>query len=273
MFAQHDMKTESRNIMIVEDEMVVAHFIRDWLTHFGFHVSGIAVEYESAIALSAQEEIDLVIMDIHIKGERDGIETARKLGKPVVYITAYDDDLHFNRAMESNPLGYLLKPFDERDLKILVNLAFDKIKKGKELIESTREKKGKHSASTDRTGLAQFDPEEIQRMERRLNRLLTVDKVYRDSELDLSKLAKMLECKPWKVSLFINEHLKIDFRDLIAGYRIKEVQEALLDDGDRSILRIALDAGFDSRSTFYRAFLNQVGMTPSEFREKKKHRF
>lgn len=119
-------------IMIVEDESIVALDMRVRLTRLGYQVVGIANTAQQGIALAAQHRPDLALMDIRLKGEMDGIETATVLRAdfqiPVVYLTAYADDTTLARAKPTQPLGYLIKPFEERELHSTIEMALYKIK-------------------------------------------------------------------------------------------------------------------------------------------------
>ncbi|MBN8595451.1 MAG: response regulator [Anaerolineae bacterium] len=119
-------------IMIVEDESIVALDMRVRLTRLGYQVVGIANTAREGIALASTQRPDLALMDIRLKGDMDGIETATILRAefqiPVVYLTAYADDTTLARAKPTQPLGYLIKPFEERELHSTIEMALYKIK-------------------------------------------------------------------------------------------------------------------------------------------------
>ncbi|HLN32766.1 MAG TPA: response regulator [Gemmataceae bacterium] len=127
-------------IFIVEDEGVVAQNIQEMLEQFGYSVSGSASTGESALEEMAKAPPDLALIDIRLKGKIDGIETAQKLHEsspiPVVYMTAYADQHTLQRAKETEPLGYLVKPFDARELGAVVEVALHKAKIERTLRES-----------------------------------------------------------------------------------------------------------------------------------------
>ncbi|RMD86537.1 MAG: response regulator, partial [Candidatus Dadabacteria bacterium] len=118
-------------ILIVEDEHIVAEDIKQTLISLGYRVVGIAASAEEALEKVAKDKPQLALMDIKIKGKIDGIETASLLyqnyGVPVVYLTAHADDETLSRAVKTSPYGYILKPFDEVELKVCLQLAFHKI--------------------------------------------------------------------------------------------------------------------------------------------------
>ena len=119
----------SNKILIVEDESIVAADIQDCLENLGYGVCGKASSGEQAMQLTAELNPDMVMMDIKLKGEMDGIEAASKLRKkniPVIYLTAHADERTLERAKITEPYGYVLKPFEEIELKIALELAFHK---------------------------------------------------------------------------------------------------------------------------------------------------
>lgn len=114
-------------ILIVEDEFIVAQDIRDILESQEYMVTSIVTSGEDAIERIERDSPDLVLMDINLRGKLDGIETAehirRRYGIPVVYLTAYIDEEMQNRAMITDPLGYITKPFQRRELLIIIEIA------------------------------------------------------------------------------------------------------------------------------------------------------
>lgn len=110
-------------ILIVEDERLIANDIARMLKKNAYSVIGIADNAESALDLIGEHKPDLCILDINIKGKIDGIELAAKLDIPFVYLTAYYDQSTVDRAKKTNPGAYIVKPFNERDLLVNIELA------------------------------------------------------------------------------------------------------------------------------------------------------
>src|SRR6056297_761285 len=114
-------------IQIVEDEGVVALDIRRHVESFGYSVSGIHASGEEAISSFDSETPNLVLMDIRLQGELDGIESARiireKHDVPVIILTAYADEKTVERAKFIEPFGYIIKPFEERELRTNIEMA------------------------------------------------------------------------------------------------------------------------------------------------------
>ncbi len=118
------------SIMVVEDEIVVAMEIEEKLRAIGYDVVSICSTGEEAIMGIEERRPDLVLMDIRLDGELDGIETAEQIRKrhdlPVVYLTAYADDATLNRAKLTEPFGYLVKPFSQTELRTTIEVALYK---------------------------------------------------------------------------------------------------------------------------------------------------
>lgn len=117
-------------ILIVEDDVSVSHLIAAMLKALGHEVTGIAVSAEGAYNLIEKKAPDLILMDIMIKGDTDGIDAAAYIKKkydiPFIYLTALSDDKSVQRAKETEPMNYLLKPFDLKDLKTSIEMALYK---------------------------------------------------------------------------------------------------------------------------------------------------
>jgi PAS domain S-box-containing protein len=120
----------SPQILVVEDEALVAKNIGMELNELGYGLCGVAACGEDAIKIAAETHPDLVLMDIVLKGDLDGVETTQRIREqmdvPVVYITAYADDHTLERAKKTDPFGYLLKPYEERELHTTIQIALHK---------------------------------------------------------------------------------------------------------------------------------------------------
>lgn len=117
-------------IFIVEDEAIVANDIKETLISLGYMAAGIAKSGELALEKIKQSPPDLVLMDIHLAGEMDGVDTAGKVHVlydiPVIYLTAYADKILLERAKVTEPYGYVVKPYDERELHSVIEMALYK---------------------------------------------------------------------------------------------------------------------------------------------------
>lgn len=121
---------EKKKIFVVEDESIVSLEIQSRIKHLGYIVSGTAASGDEAIRKVIDLKPDLILMDIRIKGEIDGIETAAEIKKiydvPIIFLTAYADPVTIQRAKITDPFGYIIKPFEERELHISIEIALYK---------------------------------------------------------------------------------------------------------------------------------------------------
>jgi len=128
------------NILIVEDESIIALDIRNSLESNGYQVAGQADRGEDAISQAGRLRPDLILMDISLKGNMNGIEAAEqiraKFDIPVIFISAYTDASIIELARNAEPYGYILKPFEERALSIAIEIALYKHGMEKKLRES-----------------------------------------------------------------------------------------------------------------------------------------
>lgn len=117
-------------VLIVEDENLVARDLHNMVRLLGYEVTAVVQTGEEVIASLNQKKPDLVLMDIVLKGKLDGISVAAVVWEeyciPVVYITSFADDLTFERAKLTEPFGYLIKPFEERELELTIETALYK---------------------------------------------------------------------------------------------------------------------------------------------------
>jgi DNA-binding LytR/AlgR family response regulator len=115
------------NILIVEDESIVAKDIQHSLKKLGYNVVDVVSTGENAITAASEKKPDLVLMDIMLKGAMSGIDAAHtikeKLNIPVIFLTAYADESTFNKAKITEPYGYIIKPFKEVDLHTSIEMA------------------------------------------------------------------------------------------------------------------------------------------------------
>ncbi len=127
-------------ILIAEDEQIVAKNIEKRLTADGYQVVASVSTGEDAIEKAKLYSPDIILMDIKLKGKIDGIETAdilrRNFQLPVIFLTSYADEETFQRAKSTEPFGYLIKPFDNKELNRVVELALYKNKIYQELLET-----------------------------------------------------------------------------------------------------------------------------------------
>jgi two-component system, cell cycle sensor histidine kinase and response regulator CckA len=127
-------------IMVVEDESIVAEDMKAMLEGFGYAVPAVAFSGEDAVKKACDMHPDLVLMDIVLKGQMSGVEAVEHIRAhcniPVVYVTAYADENTVRRAKVTEPFGYLLKPFDAKELQTAIEIALYKHQMEKKLHDS-----------------------------------------------------------------------------------------------------------------------------------------
>lgn len=125
-------------VLIVEDEVIIALDIKRTLLLLGLNVLDFAVSYDEALESVKTYSPDLIMMDINLKNSKDGIETAIAIQNikniPLIYLTAFCDDVTINRAILTNPIQYMMKPFKTEELKSTIRLSLYKIEKQDKLI-------------------------------------------------------------------------------------------------------------------------------------------
>jgi len=122
-----DLHSSRLRALIVEDEALVADELSERLSRLGFSVIGTADSAEQGIAIATREHPDLILMDIRLKGKKDGVQAAdeirRHMDVSIVYVTALSDDSTVERARRTDHDGFLLKPFHRSDLQSAIEIA------------------------------------------------------------------------------------------------------------------------------------------------------
>ncbi|MEW6328337.1 MAG: response regulator [Thermodesulfobacteriota bacterium] len=154
------------NILVVEDEGIVAEDIRSSLESLGYTVSAVVSSGQEAIRKAEEYKPDLVLMDIVLKGEIDGIEAANQIrlcfNIPVVYLTAYADERTMDRAKVTEPFGYIVKPFEDRELRTTIEMALyrhkmeNNLREREEWLSTTLGSIGDAVIATDAWGHVRF---------------------------------------------------------------------------------------------------------------------
>ncbi|MFA5332336.1 MAG: response regulator [Methanoregula sp.] len=119
-----------KTILIVEDEAVTAMELEETLSRRGYSIIGVATTGTAAIRIAKEKWPDVILMDIHIQGPIDGIEAADRINLfyeiPIIFLTAYSDDLTMSRAIKSRSYSFLLKPFNEKELFSNIEMAINR---------------------------------------------------------------------------------------------------------------------------------------------------
>ncbi|MEZ4944235.1 MAG: response regulator [Cyclobacteriaceae bacterium] len=150
-----------KSVLIVEDEPLVADDLLFHLEDIGIDQVEVALKYDQALEKLKQKQFDLALLDVNLSGDRDGIDLAHFINKqqatPFIFITSYYDESTLNRAKLTNPLAYILKPFDKRDVTINIEIAFHKI--------ALNAQKPDRFFVKDKDGLLPVSPEDINYVE------------------------------------------------------------------------------------------------------------
>jgi len=131
-------------ILVVEDELIVAMNIESKLQELGYEVIDVVDNGKDAIDRALETKPDLILMDIVLKGEMDGIEVVRRINStmdvPVIYLTAYSDDEVIQRAKRTEPYGYILKPFKKGEIKATIEIALQRHKSEMDMRDILKQK-------------------------------------------------------------------------------------------------------------------------------------
>ncbi len=117
----------SQKVLIVEDESIVAMEIASYVKNLGYEVIDTVSNAEDAVQTALEQTPDVILMDVRLKGEEDGISAAKRITEhqkiAIIYITAFSDDESIERAIETNPAAYLTKPFNRKELAAALKIA------------------------------------------------------------------------------------------------------------------------------------------------------
>jgi DNA-binding response OmpR family regulator len=130
MIMNADLTSPEPRALIVEDEMLIAEELKERLSRLGFSVIAAVDTADEGIAIATREHPDLVLMDIRLKGEKDGVQAAREIHEqvdvPIVFLTAHSDRLTVERVKATEYDGFLLKPFQRRELQMTIEVAMQR---------------------------------------------------------------------------------------------------------------------------------------------------
>jgi DNA-binding LytR/AlgR family response regulator len=194
-------------ILVVEDEMLIGAKISMLLTNLGYEVTGILPRGEDALVQVEENKPDIIILDINLKGEIDGIETATILQRkniPVIYLTANADEATFNRAKLTRPTAFISKPFKQLDLQRAIELTIIQL------------------AETDTHAVKLIEMEEEQpfiltdrifvRYNGKMIKIMLMDILYMEADRNYSRIFTSQKEFVLSVTLkYIEEKLKIPF--------------------------------------------------------------
>ena len=135
-------------LLIVEDETIVAMEIASYVEQLGFHVIATATNADDAYILATKHKPHIILMDINLKGNDDGISAVEKIQQnihtSIIYITAFNDDATIERAVATSPAAYLIKPFNRKELSAALKIALMHYTKGTSSSFIAHEIRGRH---------------------------------------------------------------------------------------------------------------------------------
>ncbi len=240
-------------ILIVEDERLVAQHISQLLQEADYTICAIASDGDTAIKKIVEFSPNLVLLDIHIKGETDGIDIGEHIqcfyDIPIVYLTAFSDSDTLKRAQTTNPAGYILKPFRREQLLSSVTIA----------LGSHATRKAKTAAQTNAL------PPEPSAINYRLKSTVAYIQDHLDKNINLEMLAGAIGMNPSYFCRFFQQEIGCSPYQYIIRQRVAKAK-IILKQRDVSIGDIALQCGFASPSLLNRHFLKLVGITPRDYR-------
>jgi CheY-like chemotaxis protein len=122
-----DVRPSKLRALIIEDEILIAEELKERLSRLGFSVITTVDSAEEGVAIATRERPDVVLMDIRLKGKKDGVQAAEEIRRsvdvPIVYLTAYSDPLTVDRAKRTEHDGFILKPFQRSELQSTIEVA------------------------------------------------------------------------------------------------------------------------------------------------------
>jgi len=150
------------NVLIVEDEIIVAKNTETVLKSLDYSIAGICISGEQAIKVVAEKKPDLILMDIVLGGDIDGIQAAAEILKqvevPIIFVTSYSDEDTLKRAKETAPYGYIIKPFNKKELLVGIEIALEryileqKLRENEQLLQTTLQSISDGIITTDKKG-------------------------------------------------------------------------------------------------------------------------
>ena len=130
MIMNVDLSSPAPRALIVEDETLIAEELKERLSRLGFSVIAAVDTADEGIAIATREHPDLVLMDIRLRGEKDGVQAAKEIREqvdvPIVYLTAHSDRLTVERVKVTEYDGFILKPFQRHELQMTIEVAMQR---------------------------------------------------------------------------------------------------------------------------------------------------
>jgi YesN/AraC family two-component response regulator len=240
-----------KQLLIVEDEPIIALDIKEILEKEGYHCITDVESVDKAIQLIESTSFALVLLDINLKKDKDGIDLASYLLKkdnvPFVFLTSYTDKITLERAKETRPYGYIVKPFKPIDLITTVQIVINNFIYRN--IDVTRKQEIINNDS----------PFIIKKVTNYINEHI-------EDKINIDDLVKLTKWQSQHFQKMFKKFMGVTVYKYILNKKIEKAQMLLLQE-TTDITQISFNLGFKSHSNFCFIFKKHIGLTPKEFRK------
>lgn len=248
---------EKKKILVVEDEFLIAKGTKYILEEEGYDVIANVDCFDCAVDMIEERQPDLVLIDININGEMDGIALGRYLLNkddiPFIYVSSYTDKITMERVKDTRPYGFVVKPYKEVDLITTVSLVLSNFKQ--RLLDPKRNE--------------ELEESKIDEVPFRIRAVVDYINEHINEKIEITELTELTK---WKIHHFIrvfSNIMGVTPYQYILRKKIEKAK-AKLEETDQSISEIAFGYGFLSYSNFCIAFKKIAGETPESYRIKAK---
>lgn len=236
--------------LIVEDEALVAKDIAEILSDHGYQVTGSVNSVQAALKSIAQNKPNIALLDIRLKGIKDGIDLAHILKEeyriPFIYITAHTDRLTFERARASQPAAYLSKPFKEEDVFSATELAIQN-----------------HLNNSDQVRTASLHHDGF-----KINKVRAYILDHMTDKIKLSELAEVAKMNVYHFAHHFKNTVGISPYQYVIDLRLERAAQ-LMAQGKDNMAEIAFETGFSTQSQFNKHFKKKYNMAPAAYQKRK----
>lgn len=260
------MSNEKLNVLIVEDEALVALGLQKGLEKDGYNVVGTADNAEEAEQLFTEHDVDIVLMDVKIMGCKDGIDTAADLMKikqvPIIYLTAFTDNDTVSRIKNTYPVAFLAKPYNINNVRIAIELAINNLAIAKQQKDQAKQEAQKKSlpdtedATTDKEVVLQMKDVLFVKYNYRFIKLPLSELLYVEADNNYVNLVTKKEKIALRLSL--NQLLDKIFDDkLIRIHRSYAVNTEAIQSFNEQLLfidKVEIPIGKNYRQNFFKHF-------------------
>ena len=239
------------NVLIVEDEFIIALDIKEILEDNGFHVLSIVTNYNDAINLIEHKSPDLVIIDVKLSQSlKDGIDLGNYLlnscDTPFIYVTSINDKYNLSRIIESRPNGFIAKPYKKIDILTTINIALHNVKHANDVVEPV-------------------DPNSIDEAPYLIKKVINYIHLNFDKRIKINDLVNMTRWKKHHFIRIFSEYVGVTPYTYILNNKIEHAK-LLLSDNQLKLEEVACNLGFQSYINFARTFKNYTQTSPNQFR-------